>query len=144
MTMPDDERRRIEESLAEVAGQVGATVDAYPRPGTPVRRVVLRDVRNDRGTQYEEAVLEDDGTVRVTGVDRGPGVSDFFGEDITSYDWVLVVPPARVPDLITALGGSPGVDVLPLLATYYEQVKGRISGLLRGPRVRAEFHNWHS
>jgi len=144
MPTPDDERKRIDEILAEVARQAGGTLHPYPRPGERVRRIVLRDVHDERGTQYEEAVLELDGTVRVTGADHGPGVSSVFGEHITSYEWVFVIAPDRVADLVAALGGTRDDDVLTLLAAYHERVNGRISGLMRGSAVGAEFSNWHS
>jgi hypothetical protein len=144
MTMPDNDRQRINETLTEIAQQVGGTIRAYPRPGEPVRRVVLHEVSNELGTQHEDAVLEADGTVRITGADCGPGVTDIFGPGITSYDWVYVIAPDRVPDLVAALGGTTADDVLALVAAYYNRVNGQISGLLRGPTVGAEFSNWHS
>jgi hypothetical protein len=45
----------------------------------------LRDTRDDRGTQFEAAQL-DNGTPRVTGHHTGPGVRVFFGQAITCYD----------------------------------------------------------
>src|SRR5258705_8676217 len=137
MTMPDDERQRIDEALIDVARQVGGTLHIYPRPGLAVRRIVLRDVRNENWTQYEEAVVETDGTVRITGADSGPALSAIFGPGITSYDWVYVIAPDRVPDLAAALGGAATDDVLLLLAAYYERVNGKLYGLLQGPTVGA-------
>jgi hypothetical protein len=141
--MSPEEQARVEAELRAIAERTGGTLHAYPRPGQPVRRVLLRDLHTDRGTQYEVAALEADGTVRVTGADRGSGVSAVFGPDITSYEWVYVVAPDRVVGLLAALGGAPGDDVLARLAEYYEASPGRLSGLLRGPQVGAEFSNWH-
>jgi hypothetical protein len=104
--------------LEAVARQQGGTLHVYPRPGRAVRRVVLRDQTDQRGSQYEDAVLEADGTLRVFGQDQGPGVSQHFGEQITSYDWVYVVAPDRIGNLVRALGGNSGDDVLALLAAY--------------------------
>jgi hypothetical protein len=115
-----------------------------PRPGYAVRRVVLRDIHDDRGTGFEAAQMEDDGTLRVVGHDTGPGVSDFFGTAITSYEWVYVVPSGRVEALLQALGAERGDDVIDALASYYQRHGGRISQLLRSPRIAAEFANWHS
>ena len=88
--------------------------------------------------------MEDDGTLRVVGHDTGPGVSDFFGTAITSYEWVYVVPSGRVQALLQALGAEQSDDVLDALAGYYQQHGGRISQLLRSPEIAAEFDNWHS
>jgi len=106
--------------------------------------VVLRDTGNDRGTQFEAAQLEDDGTLRVTGHHTGPGVSEFFGDAITSYDWAYVIAPDRVGTLFTLLGGHAGDDLLDLLAVYHDQHGGQINDLLRSSQVAAAFSNWHS
>ena len=55
-----------------------------------------------------------------------------------------MVPAGRVPNLVGALGGRSGDDVLDLLARYYERSRGRIGDLLRRPEVAAEFGNWQS
>jgi hypothetical protein len=98
----DPENR--DEAIAAIAAQTGAVLHTYPRPGRAVRRVVLRDIRDDRGTQFEAAQMEDDGTLRVAGRDTGPGVSVVFGAAITSYEWVYVVPSGRIGALALALG----------------------------------------
>ena len=140
-----DARARLDETMAQIAHQTGATLHIYHHPGRAARRVVLRDVRDDRGTQLEAAQLEDDGTLRVTGHHTGPGVSEFFGDAITSYDWAYVIAPDRVGTLFTLLGGGQaGDDVLDLLATYHDQHGGQMNDLLRGPQVAAAFSNWHS
>jgi serine/threonine protein kinase HipA of HipAB toxin-antitoxin module len=109
-----------------------------------VRRVVLRDTRDDRGTQFEAAQMEDDGTLRVAGHDTGPGVSEVFGAAITNYEWMYVVPSGRIAALAQALGTEPDDDVLDALARYYQEHGGRISGLLRSAEIAAEFDNWPS
>ena len=143
--MDPDARARLDETMAQIANQTGATLHIYHHPGRAARRVVLRDVRDDRGTQLEAAQLDDDGTLRVTGHHTGPGVSEFFGDAITSYDWAYVIAPDRVGTLFTLLGGGQaGDDVLDLLATYHDQHGGQMNDLLRGPQVAAAFSNWHS
>jgi hypothetical protein len=139
-----DARARLDETMTQIAHTTGATLHVYQHPGQAARRLVLRDTRNDRGTQYEAAQIEDDGTLRVTGHHTGPGVSEFFGDAITTYDWAYVIAPERVAALLTLLGGHPGDDVLDLLATYHHQNGGQINDLLRGPQVAATFSNWHS
>ena len=135
---------RVEAVLEEVAAQAGGTVRRAPQPGREVRRVVLMDLVDERGAMFEVAALEDDGTVRVSGHDRGARVSTYFGPGITSYEWVYIVPPGRVGNLVGALGGGGDDDVLDLLAGYYERNHGRIGMLLRSGEVAAEFGNWHS
>ena len=142
--MDPDARARLDETMTQIAHQTGATLHVYHHPGCAARCVVLRDTRNDRGSQFEAAHLEDDGTLRVTGHHTGPGVSEFFGDAITSYDWAYVIVPGRVGALFTLLGGHAGGDVLDLLATYHDQHGGQINDLLQGPQVAATFDNWHS
>ena len=142
--MDPDARARLDETMAQIAGQTGATLRACHHPGRAARRVVLRDTRNDRGTQFEAAQLDDDGTLRVTGHHTGPGVSEFFREAITSYDWAYVIAPDRVGTLFTLLDGHAGDDVLGLLATYHNQHGGQMNDLLRTSQVAATFSNWHS
>jgi hypothetical protein len=134
-----DARARLDETMTQIAGQTGATLHVYHHPGRAARRVVLRDARDDRGTQFEAAQLEDDGTLRVTGHHTGPGVSEFFGDAITSYDWAYVIAPDRTAALFTLLGGHTSDDVLNLLATYHHQHGGQINDLLhpRGPVLAA-------
>lgn len=142
--MDPESRENLDQTMAAIAEQTGATLHTYPRPGHAVRRVVLRDTRDGRGTQFEAAQMEDDGTLRVIGHDTGAGVSDVFGTAITSYEWVYVVPSGRVNALVQALGAEPGDDVLDALASYYQRHGGRISHLLRSPEIAAEFDNWPS
>jgi hypothetical protein len=134
---------RVDAAMAEVAAAGGAEVHAYPRPGPAVRQVVLRDRHDDEGSQVEVAVLEADGTLRISGHDEGPRVSAFFGAGITSYDWVYVIPATRVDRLVEALGGDHGGNALALLAAWYGQLDGQLGPVLRHPEVRAEFSNWH-
>jgi hypothetical protein len=126
-------------TMAEIARQAGGTLHVHPRPGRAVRNVVLRDIRSDHGAQFEAAQLEDDGTLRITGHDHGAGVSEFFGDQITSYEWVYVVAPERIGNLVRLLGGQDGADVLAVLAAYHERRDGLISDMLRRPEVPSDF-----
>jgi hypothetical protein len=130
--------------MRQIAEQTGATLHIDQHPGPAARRVILRDTRNERGTQFEAAQIDDDGTLRVTGHDTGPDVSEFFGAAITSYDWAYVIAPDRVGILLILLGGHVGNDVLDRLAAYHDQHGGQFNDLLRGPQVAARFSNWHS
>jgi hypothetical protein len=134
----------LDQTLAAIARQTGATLRIYPRPGRAARRIMLRNDRDDRGTRYEDAALEHDGTLRITGHDQGPRVSEFWGNAITSYEWVYVVACDRVPALLRLLGGRDGDDVLAVLAAYHQTAGGQISDILNHPDVTAHFSNWHS
>lgn len=132
------------EILQQIADETGGTLQRYPRPRNPVRRLTLRDVVDGENSQFEEAVLDEDGTVFVIGADRGPKVTDFFGEGISSYDWVFVIAPEHVPDLVDIAGGTGSEDVLALVAALYARRNGRMHGPLTAPPVSAKFDNWHS
>ena len=142
--MDRETRGELDQTMAAIAAQTGAVLHAHPRPGHAMRHVVLRDIRGDQGTQFEAAQIEDDGTLRVVGHDTGPGVSAVFGAAITSYEWVYVVPSGRIGALARALGAEHDDAVLDALAGYYQQHDGRISQLLRGAEIAAEFDNWPS
>jgi hypothetical protein len=142
--MDPQARDKLDQIMAQIASQTGATEHAYPQPGRAVRRVILRDVRDRRGTRLEVAQIEDDGALRITGHDTGPRVSEFFGSAITSYEWVCVVAPTRVDALLRLLGGAEDGDVLDALAVYCLQHGGQLSELIRSPEVAAGFENWHS
>jgi hypothetical protein len=66
------------------------------------------------------------------------------GGGVTSYDWVHVVAPDRVAALIRLLGGHDGDDVLALMATYYQRMRGQIIDVMNHPDVAAHFDNWPS
>ena len=59
-----------------------------------------------RGGRFEAAQSEDDGTLRVTGHHTGPGVSEFFGDSITSYYWAYVIAEDRIAILFTLPGSA--------------------------------------
>jgi hypothetical protein len=76
----------------------------------------------------------------VTGHHTGPGVSEFFGDAITCYDWAYVIAPGRVGTLFTLLGGQAGDDVLDLLPPITTSTAGRLTTCceaLRLPRRSA-------
>jgi hypothetical protein len=57
-------------ALADLAGQTGATLHIYPRPRHALRRIVLREARDDRGTRYLDAAIEANGTLRSLATTR--------------------------------------------------------------------------
>jgi hypothetical protein len=134
----------LDQAMATIARGAGAVLHSYPRPGRAVRRVVLREDSDDLGTRHEDATLDEDGTLSITGHDQGGRVSDFWGSDITSYEWVHVVAADRVPALAKLLGGHEGDDVLALMYSYYQRLGGQIGDIMKHPDVAAHFANWHS
>jgi hypothetical protein len=142
--MDPQARSKLDQIMAQIARHTGATVRPYPQPGRAVRRIILRDIRDGGGARLETAQIEDDGTLRIIGHDTGPRVTEFFGQAITSYEWVYVVAPGKVDALIRLLDGAEGDDLLDALAAYYQQHGGQLSELLCSPEVAAQFDNWHS
>jgi transcriptional regulator with XRE-family HTH domain len=141
MAADDETRAQQDEFMAQIAQTAGGTLHIYPRPGHAVRSIILRDLRDDRGTHFEVAQIEDDGTLRIIGHDTGPAVTDFFGEGITSYEWIYTIAPGKVGDLLNTLNGT---DVLAALASYYQQTGGQLSSLLKSRDIAADFENWQS
>jgi hypothetical protein len=80
-------------------------------------RVVLRDVRDERGTRYLAARRRDDGGVLIEGHDLGRGV-EAFGPGFSEYEWSWVIGLDVVPAALAALGGQAGDDLLQLLRTW--------------------------
>ena len=50
--MDPDPRARLDETMTQIVGQMGATLHVYHHPGHAARRVVLRDARDDRGSGF--------------------------------------------------------------------------------------------
>ena len=68
----------------------------------PTRRVVLRDVEDDQGTQHLEAKVKGKGDLVIEGQDLGAGVQRTLGFD--EYEWVWTIRARDVPSLSAALG----------------------------------------
>jgi hypothetical protein len=97
--------------MEDLAADTRAAVRRHPRPGLAVRQVVLREHRDGGGTQLAVAVLEADGTLRITGHDQDPRVSAAFGPGSRPMNGTTSSRrPAR--NLVEALGGQAGDDVL--------------------------------
>ena len=81
--------------------------------------VVLRKERSGMDSRYLGAKLNEDGDLIIEGQDLGPTVEAFWDAGNTEYEWAIVVHAANIPLFVAALGGAPGVDVLPLLASRF-------------------------
>lgn len=66
------------------------------------------------------AALLEDGRLSITGVDANAG--RVFGPGSSEYEYGLTVATADVHQVITALGGRPGDDVLALLELHGQQI----------------------
>ncbi|MBF4770473.1 hypothetical protein ISU10_22090 [Nocardioides agariphilus] len=78
------------------------------------RRTIWR-----RDRLFVEAVLEDDGDL----VFEGQDLNGWLG--YAEYEYWVTAPAALVPRVVAALGGSPGDDVLGLIAAHAEEIVGR-------------------
>lgn len=139
-----DARDQQDQAMAEIARQTAGTLRIYPRPGRAVRRVVLRDSRGDRGSQLEATKLEDDGTLRITGNDQGPGVTEFFGEGITSCGGPAWSPATGLPASCGSSAARTMTTCSPSWPFTTSAPAGQLSDMLNRPEVAADFDNWHS
>ena len=87
-------------------------------PKGPLTRVVLRNLRDDRGTRHLSASRDPDGRIRIEGHDLGRGVEDAFGDGLGEYEWSWVIEPEAVPAAIAAFDGQDGDDPLKLLVAW--------------------------
>ncbi|HET9646619.1 MAG TPA: hypothetical protein VFP34_00100 [Microlunatus sp.] len=142
--MPGDSVEPME-SEHDPSGRTGASSAPDPQVGRDVRRVVLCDRRDPGDRSYSEAAIQADGTVTVIGEDSGTPVEEFFGPGLGDYEWVYEVTADHVPHLLQALGGTPGDDVLALIAGFHESRGAAALGqLLRDEPVRAAFHSFNT
>ncbi len=73
--------------------------------GAGSARVVLRDVRDERGTRHLGARRRDDGGIVIEGHDLGRGV-EVLGPGLSEYEWVWTIAPDAVPSAIEAIGAQ--------------------------------------
>jgi hypothetical protein len=105
------------------------------------RRVVLHNLRDDRGLRHLGAERQDDGSIVIEGHDLGPGV-EVLGPGLTEYEWVWTVASEHVPAAIEALGGEAGDDPLRLLKVWCAEHKGADPGIhLKSAGVSIAFWN---
>ena len=84
------------------------------------------------GTRSVWLRLTENGALILEGQDLGPGVSDFFGEAVSEYEWAWKLPPDGLRLLLDSLrvaAGSP--DLL-------EQVARRLK-VLNGSQMQKRF-----
>ena len=69
-----------------------------------LKRVVLRDERDQNGSRYLSASFSDQGDLVFAGQDLGKAVEEFFGE--SEYEWFWTVRMAALPALAAALAAT--------------------------------------
>jgi len=84
-----------------------------------LRTVTLRRSEDRDGTRYLGASMVGEGDIRIDGQDLGPGVTAWFGEGITEYEWTWTIRAAAIPRLLTALGEPADADPLAALARRF-------------------------
>ncbi len=92
-----------------------ATTPPPPRE----RVVVLRAESDDTDSRHLQASLDVDGNLHIDGHDRGPATAMVSGTG--EYEWSTKVSAMNISQLVAALGGYPGTDILDLLAAHYVQ-----------------------
>lgn len=88
--------------------------------------IVLRDTQDKGGRRQLSACLQGDGTLLIEGHDMGPGVSNWFGPDVTEYEWSISLPPSGVEKLKLALSCQDD-----LLTALLDRFSGEASGGLQ-------------
>lgn len=86
-----------------------------------MRRIVLQKERRAADSRNLWASLGENGDLIIEGQDLGPEVERFWGAGMSEYEWAITVRSAKVPRLVSALGGEEGDDVLTLLADRYRE-----------------------
>jgi len=88
---------------------------------------------------HVDAVLTDDGDL----VFEGQDLNGWLGSE--EYEYWVTAPAALVPQVVAALGGSPGHDVLDLLASHADEVVMRgESTWLRSLGIEPDVSTWTS
>ncbi len=108
----------------------------------PSKTITLRQEHSEKDTWSLCATVEENGDLIIEGQDLGPSVERFWGAGLTEYEWDIKVRAAHIPELIAALGGKEGDDVLSLLAARYNEDDRYASrNFLEQRRVPFEFSN---
>ncbi len=105
----------------------------------PGRSVSLRSERCPGGNSYFlAATLEQDGVLTLRGQNLGPDVS-YDGE----YEYWYTVKAESVADMVIALGGEPGADIIDLLEKRWSgDAATGLGKAIERSGVRYEFFNY--
>jgi hypothetical protein len=80
-------------------------------PGS-VRRSTLRHDESPGYSRTEWASVDESGALSIEGQSLSSSADPY------EYEWAFSVAPDQVPRLVTALGGTAGEDVIPLLVRH--------------------------
>jgi hypothetical protein len=64
----------------------------------------MENSRDERGSYRRELHVDKDGTLIIEGHDLGSGVSNFWGDGLTEYEFTRTLSPAAVAELRLSLG----------------------------------------
>jgi hypothetical protein len=95
------------------------------------RRLVIWRGRDHHGSRLLEAILTEEGGLRIEGQDIGAAVSAAFGADLREYEFDWTADAAEVPRIVAILGGAlggGGDDPLELLHRWVQSNGGRDPG----------------
>jgi len=107
---------------------------------TPERTITLRETRDEEGTRYLGARIMSTGDLVIEGQDLGSGVTKFFGQGITEYEYAWTIPREDVHLLLKALGGAKTHDILGVLKEQFSKEPAlEVSGLLKEHHIKYEF-----
>jgi hypothetical protein len=119
--------------------------------GTPIRGRAARCAGWSCGTaivtagyRFEAAQVEDDGTLRITRLDRGPGSASCSVTRSRPTNGSTWSPRTGSAPCSGSSAGQDGDEVLAVLAAYHRRASGRLSGILQNPEVAHAFTNWRS
>jgi hypothetical protein len=78
--------------------------------------ITLNEEHTEQNSRHLWASITEDADLMIQGQDLGPTVEQFWGSDLSEYEWNIIVRSPDIPRLIAALGGKDGDNVLSLLA----------------------------
>ena len=100
----------------------------------PVHHTILRRDRSPGYQRTEWARIDEAGVLRIEGQSLSASA------DCHEYEWAFRVTADQVPALVTALGGTPGDDVLRLLVQHCQvHHPPDFTGLMNGAGIAFEF-----
>lgn len=81
--------------------------------------IVMAKARDERGWYSRELHAEEDGTLTIEGHDLGSGVSNFWGDGMTEYEFTRTLSVAAVAQLRLSLGID-DTQLLEILRSRFE------------------------
>jgi len=101
------------------------------------RTLVVQNMRDERGWLLRELHADEDGTLVIEGQDLGSGVSDFWGDGLTEYEFTRTLSPVAVAALRLSLGIG-DAPVLEALGSRFETT-GALEQYLEAHGIESSF-----